>query len=158
MDVSIFLGLVVAGGLVGLSWLAKNQEMKQEQPLEMIERFEDRGIETGINMVVDILEKHKMYKRHRTLVHSMILMLMAKSNPEYQLDLLIPEDESEDIVLIGKKYIDKYATVSLPTKLDCFLAGVIEKEIDEIRIASSVCVQDVYELRKIVDSFYFRNL
>ncbi|AGE50196.1 hypothetical protein ATCVCanal1_466L [Acanthocystis turfacea Chlorella virus Canal-1] len=106
-------------------------------------------------MVINILNAHGVYKKHASLVDSMALLVMSKKNKDCNLDLLINEDD-KNVIEFGKMYINRFATGQ--TKLDYFLAGVIEMEINNIRTGSSIPIQDIHEIRKIVDSFYYKNI
>lgn len=122
---------------------------------QAIPSFNNDGHEGGIDIVTSILKKHGVYNKHTSLIDSMVLIVMSKKNKDCNLDLLIQADDQK-IIEIGKLYIERFSIG--PTRLDCFLAGVIETEVDNIRTGSKVPLQDIHEIRKTVDSFYYKNI
>lgn len=155
MDVLVTTFVCVFG--IGLSlWHGTRNIQTANTVGRKNERLDDRGYETGIDNVIRILEKNGVIEDHRSMIHSMIILITAKDTSDYNLDLLIPDNDSEYLVYFGKQYIDRFATN--PTKLDCFLAGVIEREVEHIRLGGRIPVQDVYEIRKNIDTFYYKNL
>jgi hypothetical protein len=107
----------------------------------------------AVDEISAILKKHRALKMHRTIVDSMTLMVYQRERGDANLDELIPP-ESHDIVETGRMYVEKY--VNNPSEFDCFAAGVIEKELNAVRVGSLVPVQDVYSMRKFVDVFYYK--
>lgn len=133
--------------------------LNKKEDIKFIKKHEqklvDDGFEEGIDQILEILRKHDAYEKHNIIVQSMILLLMSRREPRYNLENLVPEN-SNDLIFSGRQYIDRFT--SNVTETDCFFVGVIENEIDSVRIGRHVPVQYVYEIRKIVDSFYHKNL
>ena len=138
--------------------MQKEQDALQENTVKStpaVPSFSNQGHDGGVDIVENILKRHGVYKKHMSLIDSMVLIAMSKKNKDCNLDLLIQEDDQK-IIEIGKLYIDRFAIG--PTRLDCFLAGVIETEVDNIRTGSKVPIQDIHEIRKTVDTFYYKNI
>jgi hypothetical protein len=83
----------------------------------------------------------------------MTLMVHARDHGEGTLDKLIPLNDHGTIE-IGKMFTERF--ISSPSRLIWFLAGVIELEMDAVRTGALVPTQDVYELRKVLDTFYYK--
>jgi hypothetical protein len=106
----------------------------------------------AIDRVTALLKRHGVYEKHESLIHSMSLMVYSQVHGQETLaGLILPEDENT--VRFGKLYIDRY--VSLPSQLDYFLAGVIETEAENVRVGCVLPMQDIHELRKLIDMFYY---
>ena len=163
MDINVIIPLFTIGMAAIAIFIARKevqeaQDAIQDNPVTsspVIPSFNNEGHEGGIDTVVNILRRHGVYDKHASLIDSMVLIVMSKKNKDCNLDLLIQADDQK-IIEIGKLYIDRF-TIG-PTRLDCFLAGVIETELDNIRTGSKVPLQDIHELRKTVDSFYYKNI
>ena len=163
MDINVIFPLFTIGMAVFAIFIAR-KEMQKEQdaiqdntvkPTPDVPSLNNDGHEGGIDMIVHILKKHGVYKKHLSLVDSMVLIVMSKKNKDCNLDLLIQADD-QNIIEMGKLYIDRFAIS--PSKLEYFLAGVIETEVNNIRTGSTVPLQDIHEIRKIVDTFYYKNI
>jgi len=147
------LALAIFAGAAATFFFLKSAENDVTKEIELIEHPTDRcADDEGVAIITSLLKKNGVFHRHRIVIDSMILLLHPEEDRS-TLDSLVV-DKDRDIVEIGKNYIDKF--VQNPTKLTCFIAGVIEKEYDVIRIKSSVCVQDVIQIRRILDSFYYK--
>jgi len=165
MDLNVAISLLSMGIAAFAIYIARKEVQKdidQDIPDNIprvippvVSSFNNDGHEYGIDVVKNILNKHGVYKKHISLVDSMVLITMSKKNTECNLDLLIQADDWQ-IIEFGRMYIDRFA--KNPTKLDYFLSGVIETEMNNIRTGSKVPLQDIHELRKIVDSFYYKNI
>jgi len=147
------LALAIFAGAAATFFFLKSAENDVAREIELVEHPVDHHADDeGVAMIVSLLEKNKALRRHKIAVDSMMLLLHPEED-RHTLDSLVVEDD-HNIVELGRNYIEKF--VPNPTKLTCFLAGVIEKEYDVIRIKSSVCVQDVIQIRRILDSFYYK--
>lgn len=141
--------------LVGLLSFSLWHGMRNVKSASKINKkmLDDHGYETGIDTILYILEKNGVVEEHRSLIHSMIILLSAKEN--CNLGDLFTRD-NHDMIHFGRQYILRFATN--PSNIDCFLAGVIEQEFEHIRLGTTVPLRDVHEIRKIIDAFYYRNL
>ena len=161
MDINVAISFLSMGLAAFAVYVARKdiQKVRDEDLHDTIQRvvpsLNNDGHEYGIDVVKKILTRHGVYKRHISLVDSMVLITMSKKNTECNLELLIQPDDRQ-IIEFGRLYIDRFA--KNPTKLDYFLSGVIETEMNNIRTGSSVPLQDIHELRKTVDSFYYKNI
>jgi len=107
----------------------------------------------AIDRVSSLLKRHGVYKKHESLINSMSLMVYSRVHGQESLaGLVLPEDENT--IRIGRMYVDRF--VNSPSVLDYFLAGVAELEAEKVRIGCVVPMQDVHELRKLLDVFYFK--
>lgn len=159
MDMNVAVAAMTIGLAVAAMYFAREEAVKEDAeedavdapPIELTNRGHDQGIDT----VNNILNRHGVYDKHAALVDSMVLITMSKKNQECNLESLIqPEDQK--LIEIGKMCVDRFA--KNPTILMYFLTGVIETELDSIRTGSSVPLQDIHELRKTIDSFYYKNI
>ncbi|ABT16582.1 hypothetical protein ATCV1_z448L [Acanthocystis turfacea chlorella virus 1] len=163
MDINVIVPLFTIGMAAIAIFIARKEVRKEQDAFEesevksapVVPRLNNKGHEGGIDVVINILKRHGVYKKHTSLIDSMVLIVMSKKNKDCNLDLLIQADDQK-VIEIGKMYIDRFAVG--PTKLDYFLAGVIEMEVDNIRTGSDVPLQDIHEIRKTVDSFYYKNI
>jgi hypothetical protein len=147
------LALAIFAGAAATFFFLKSAENDVSKEIELMEHPADHHADDeGVVMIVSLLKKNKALRRHKIVVDSMSLLLQPEED-RHTLNALVI-DEDRDIVEIGRNYIEKF--VLNPTKLTCFLAGVIEREYDLIRTKSSVCVQDVIQIRRILDSFYYK--
>jgi len=147
------LALAIFAGAAATFILLKSAENNVAREIELFEHPVDRHADDeGVTIITSLLEKNNALRRHKIVVDSMVLLLRPEED-RFTLDALVVEDD-RDIVDLGRNYINKF--VPNPTKLTCFLVGVIEKEYDLIRTKSSVCVQDVIQIRKILDAFYYK--
>ena len=157
MDMSTVVAVVSIGLAAAAMYFAK--EDRDERFAKIVDtpniEMTNRGRDQGIDMVENILSRHGVYDKHASIVDSMVLITMSKNNQECNLEMLIqPEDRK--LVEIGKMCVERFA--KNPTILMYFLTGVIETELDSIRTGSSVPLQDIHELRKTIDSFYYKNI
>ncbi|AGE57692.1 hypothetical protein ATCVNTS1_553L [Acanthocystis turfacea Chlorella virus NTS-1] len=163
MDLNVIIPLFTIGMAAFAIFIARKEVQNEQSAFQenvakstpVIPSFNNDGHESGIDIVASILKKHGVCKKHTSLIDSMVLIVMSKKNKDCNLDLLIQADDQR-IIEVGKLYIDRFAIG--PTRLDCFLAGVIETEVDNIRTGSEVPLQDIHEIRKTVDSFYYKNI
>jgi len=94
-------------------------------------------------------------KRNEVLIDSMNLMLYQLANPTVDLSQLVPIDGGH-MAEIGKNYLSRFASV---TGTVChFLTGVIENEVENIRLDVDVTYMDKQSIRKLVDLFYYKEL
>jgi hypothetical protein len=89
------------------------------------------------------------------IIDSMNLMLYQNENPDVDLSLLIPENDCNAIE-IGRIYLSKF--VNMRNSVMYFFAGVIEMEVEKIRLDIVIPHQDKHMIRKLVDIFYFKEL
>lgn len=154
MDSLLLSGCALLGAAFAL-WLG-NKDAENEIKEIVNNVAEDKNLNVqneAIDRVTSLLKRHGVYEKHESLVNSMSLMVYSQIHGQETLaGLVLPEDENT--VRIGKTYIDRF--VSSPTILDYFLAGVAELEVNNVRIGCVVPVQDVHELRKLLDVFYFK--
>jgi len=160
MDINVVVAALSIGLATIAIYFAREEEralQEQDHEVEMPPaNINNSGHDQGADIVENILRRHGAYEEHAALVDSMVLIVISKKNEDYNLDLLIPEEDGKSLVELGKLYIDRFA--KNPTRLDYFLAGVIEMELNNIRTGSVIPIQDVHELRKTVDSFYYKNI
>jgi methylmalonyl-CoA mutase cobalamin-binding subunit len=160
MDINVVVAALSIGLATIAIYFAREEERVLQEPDHEVEmppaNINNSGHDQGADIVENILRRHGAYEEHAALVDSMVLIVISKKNEDYNLDLLIPEEDGKSLVELGKLYIDRFA--KNPTRLDYFLAGVIEMELNNIRTGSVIPIQDVHELRKTVDSFYYKNI
>ena len=94
-------------------------------------------------------------KQNEVLLDSMNLMLYQLANPDVDLSQLVPIDGGH-MVEIGKIYLSRFASVT--GTVFYFLAGVIENEVENIRLDVDVTYMDKQSIRKLVDLFYYKEL
>ncbi len=94
-------------------------------------------------------------KQHEVLTDSMNLMLYQLANPDVDLSRLVPIDGGH-VVEIGKNYLSKFSNVV--GTVFYFLAGVIEGEVENIRLDVAIGHTDKQTVRKLVDIFYYKEL
>ena len=94
-------------------------------------------------------------KQNEVLLDSMNLMLYQLANPDVDLSQLVPIDGGH-MVEIGKNYLSRFASVT--GTVFYFLAGVIENEVENIRLDVAVTYMDKQSIRKLVDLFYYKEL
>ena len=94
-------------------------------------------------------------KQYEVLTDSMNLMLYQIANPDVDLSQLVPVDGGH-MVEIGRNYLTRYSNVV--GNVFYFLAGVIEKEVENIRLDVAMSYTDKESVRKLVDIFYFKEL
>jgi hypothetical protein len=106
-----------------------------------------------------ILDKYRISKKYDTLIHSMTLMLYQKQlNDNTTLIGIIPPNNT-DIQEIGKEVIEKYKTLDDKTGvLYHFLAGIIEIEMENIRLDHMIPYQEKQTIRKLIDVFYHKEI
>ena len=71
------------------------------------------------------------------------------------LSQLIPIDGGH-MIEIGKNYLSRFSDVM--GNVFYFLAGVIENEVENIRLDVAVTYMDKQTIRKLVDLFYYKEL
>lgn len=94
-------------------------------------------------------------KKNEVLLDSMNLMLYQLANPDVDLSQLIPVDGG-NMVEIGKNYLSRFSSVV--GTVFYFLSGVIENEVENIRLDVAVTYTDKQSIRKLVDLFYYKEL
>jgi hypothetical protein len=94
-------------------------------------------------------------KQNEVLLDSMNLMLYQLANPDVDLSQLVPVDGGH-MVEIGKNYLSRFASVA--GTVFYFLTGVIENEVENIRLDVDVMYMDKQSIRKLVDLFYYKEL
>lgn len=94
-------------------------------------------------------------KQNEVLLDSMNLMLYQLANPDVALSQLIPVDGG-NMVEIGKNYLSRFSSVV--GTVFYFLSGVIENEVENIRLDVAVTYTDKQSIRKLVDLFYYKEL
>lgn len=94
-------------------------------------------------------------KQNEVLLDSMNLMLYQLANPDVDLSQLIPVDGG-NMVEIGKNYLSRFSSVV--GNVFYFLSGVIENEVENIRLDVAVTYTDKQSIRKLVDLFYYKEL
>jgi hypothetical protein len=149
MDIALCISVLVAGA--GVFYAMKKIEDSTSVDIESVMDLDVH--DDGIDHVVEILKKYKAIREHGQIIESMTLISYHLKHREANLEKLIPAKEV-DVVEFGRMYIDRFTDLSSP--LVCFLAGIIEKEMDSVRIGSRIPVQQYAELRKIVDVFYYK--
>jgi hypothetical protein len=71
------------------------------------------------------------------------------------LSQLVPVDGGH-MVETGKNYLSRFSSVV--GTVFYFLAGVIENEVENIRLDVAVTYMDKQSIRKLVDLFYYKEL
>lgn len=94
-------------------------------------------------------------KQNEVLIDSMNLMLYQLANPDVDLNQLVPVDGGH-AVETGKNYLSRFASET--GTVFYFLAGVIENEVENIRLDVAVTYMDKQSIRKLVDIFYYKEL
>jgi hypothetical protein len=94
-------------------------------------------------------------KKNEVLLDSMNLMLYQLANPDVDLNQLVPVDGGH-MVEIGKNYLSRFSSVV--GTVFYFLAGVIENEVENMRLDVGVTYMDKQSIRKLVDIFYYKEL
>ena len=107
----------------------------------------------AVDEIRSILTKNG--KQNEVLLDSMNLMLYQLANPNVDLNQLVPVDGGH-MVEIGKNYLSRFASVT--GTVFYFLAGVIENEVENIRLDVAVTYMDKQSVRTLVDLFYYKEL
>ena len=107
----------------------------------------------AVEEIKAILTKHG--KTNEVLLDSMNLMLYQLANPDVDLSQLVPVDGGH-MVEVGKNYLSRFSSVV--GNVFYFLAGVIENEVENMRLDVGVTYMDKQSIRKLVDIFYFKEL
>jgi hypothetical protein len=107
----------------------------------------------AVDEIREILTKNG--KQNEVLLDSMNLMLYQLANPDVDLSQLVPVD-SGHMVETGKNYLSRFSSVI--GVVFYFLAGVIENEVENIRLDVAVTCTDKQSIRKLVDIFYYKEL
>lgn len=107
----------------------------------------------AVEEIKNILTKNG--KKNEVLLDSMNLMLYQLANPDVDLSQLIPVDGG-NMVEIGKNYLSRFSSVV--GNVFYFLSGVIENEVENIRLDVAVTYTDKQSIRKLVDLFYYKEL
>jgi len=94
-------------------------------------------------------------KQNEVLLDSMNLMLYQLANPDVDLNQLVPVDGGH-MVETGKNYLSRFSSVV--GNVFYFLAGVIENEVENLRLDVAVTYMDKQSIRKLVDIFYYKEL
>lgn len=151
MDI-VYAALVLSGGLYLLSTSAK----KTISP----ERLEDHELLNldvrqckAICDIKQILTSNG--KQSKTITDSMNLMLYQIDNPGVDLCRVIPED-ARDVIENGYRYMSRFTEID--GEIFSFLAGVIEREVEDIRLDNVISYRDKESIRKLVDIFYYKEL
>jgi hypothetical protein len=154
MDSLLLSGCALIGAALAL-WMG-NKDVENEIKAIVKNTAEDNNLyiqNEAIDRVTSLLKRHGVYEKHEILINSMSLLVYSRVHGQETLaGLVLPEDENT--MRIGKMYIDRF--VSSPSVLDYFLAGVAELEAENVRIGCVVPMQDVHELRKLLDVFYYK--
>ena len=154
MDSLLLSGCALIGAALAL-WMG-NKDVEREIKAIVKNTAEDNNLyiqNEAIDRVTSLLKRHGVYEKHEILINSMSLLVYSRVHGQETLaGLVLSEDENT--VRIGKTYIDRF--VSSPSVLDYFLAGVAELEAEKVRIGCVVPMQDVHELRKLLDVFYYK--
>ena len=154
MDSLLLSGCAIIGAAMAL-WMG-NKDVEREIKAIVKNTAEDNNLyiqNEAIDRVTSLLKRHGVYEKHEILINSMSLLVYSRVHGQESLaGLVLSEDENT--VRIGKTYIDRF--VSSPSVLDYFLAGVAELEAEKVRIGCVVPMQDVHELRKLLDVFYYK--
>ena len=107
----------------------------------------------AVEEIQDILTRNGKY--NDVLIDSMNLMLYQLANPDVVLSQLVPIDGGHTIE-IGKNYLSRFSNVV--GNVFYFLAGVIEKEVENLRLDIAMTYTDKQSIRKLVDIFYYKEL
>lgn len=107
----------------------------------------------AVDEIRSILTKNG--KQNEVLLDSMNLMLYQLANPDVDLSQLVPIGGGH-MVEIGKNYLSRFSSVV--GTVFYFLAGVIENEVENIRLDVAVTYMDKQSVRKLVDLFYYKEL
>jgi len=89
------------------------------------------------------------------IIDSMNLMLYQLEHPAEDLSLLIPGDDC-NAVEIGRLYLSRFMNINNPVMY--FFAGIIEMEVEKIRLDIFISYQDKQTIRKLIDIFYYKEL
>ncbi|AGE51554.1 hypothetical protein PBCVCviKI_460R [Paramecium bursaria Chlorella virus CviKI] len=106
-----------------------------------------------------ILDNCRISKKYEILIHSMTLMLyQSRMDGDTTLIDIIPSNH-EDVQEIGKEVIEKYKTLDHTSSvLYHFLAGIVETEMENIRLDHMIPYQEKQTIRKLIDVFYFKEI
>lgn len=107
----------------------------------------------AVEEIKNILAKNG--KKNEVLLDSMNLMLYQLANQDVNLSQLVPVD-GEYMVEVGKNYLARFSSGTWNAFY--FLAGVIENEVENIRLDVDVTYVDKQSIRKLVDIFYYKEL
>ncbi|ABU44068.1 hypothetical protein PBCVNY2B_590R [Paramecium bursaria Chlorella virus NY2B] len=112
----------------------------------------------SILSIQHILDDYKLSKKYETLIHSMTLMMyQSRMKGDTTLIDIIPQNH-EDIQEIGKEVIEKYNIEHATDVLYHFLAGIIETEMENVRLDDTISYQDKQTIRKLIDVFYYKEI
>jgi len=112
----------------------------------------------AISSIQQILETNRVLQNHETIIHSLTLMLYhSRMEGQTPMVKMIPEDHM-DISEIGREVIEKYNISCHDPVFFRFMAGVVELELEKIRLEGTIPYQDKQTIRKLVDVFYFKEI
>lgn len=151
MDV-IYAAVVLAGGAYLLS-TSIGVKKGPERPKEIELKNLDVRSCHAVADVTRILTSHG--KTSEMLVDSMNLMLYQLDHPDVDIGGVIPED-AWDVIENGREYMSRFTPIS--GDIYHFLAGVIEMEVEKIRLDNEIPYLDKENIRKLVDVFYYKEL
>lgn len=152
MDI-VYAALVLSGGLYLLSTSAKKQKTGSERPEEPDMKNLDVRQCKAVCDIKRILTSNG--KRSETITDSMNLILYQIDHPYLDLCGVIPAD-ARDVIDNGHNYMSKFSKIT--GDIFSFLAGVIEREVEDIRLDNAIPYRDKESIRKLVDIFYYKEL
>ena len=150
---SLFLAICGA-----IYFLKRNPSMTEDNP-PVKENEKISPTCESILSIQRILDKYRISKKYETLIHSMTLMLYQKQLKDDTTLIGILPSNNMDIQEIGKEVIEKYKKLDDTTgMLYHFLAGIIETEMENIRLDHTIPYQDQQTIRKLIDVFYYKEI
>ena len=157
MDI-VYAAAMMAGAafLFATSNTARKADFSLDVP-ELETKIYPRNLEVrqcrAVDEIRDLLARNG--KQNEVLLDSMNLMLYQIAHPDINLNQLVPEDGAH-IIETGRNYLSRFTEVS--GVVFYFLAGVIEHEVENIRLDVNVTYQDKQSVRKLVDIFYYKEI
>jgi len=157
MDI-VYAAAMMAGAafLFVTSNTARKADFSLDVP-ELETKIYPRNLEVrqcrAVDEIRDLLTRNG--KQNEVLLDSMNLMLYQIAHPDINLNQLVPEDGAH-IIETGRNYLSRFTEVS--GVVFYFLAGVIEHEVENIRLDVNVTYQDKQTVRKLVDIFYYKEI
>jgi len=150
MDV-VYEALVVCGAAYLFSTSTFTKSIKAS-PTFATDNLDVRSCE-AVEEIQKILTRNG--KTSNIIIDSMNLMIYQLEHPAEDLSLLIPGDD-RNAVEIGRLYLSRF--VNINNLVMYFFAGVIEMEMEKIRLDVVIPNQDKQTIRKLVDIFYYKEL
>lgn len=151
MDI-VYAALVLSGGLYLLSTSVKKKTGSEQPEETKLQNLDVRQCKAICDIKRILMSNGKQSK---IITDSMNLVLYQIDNPDLDLCKVIPAD-AQDVIKNGYNYMSRFSNTT--GKIFSFLAGVIEREVEDIRLDNAISYCDKESIRKLVDIFYYNEL